>query len=89
MALHNGVQGFYITARDIRRKDHIMRKTTKTKDVVAEEMEQEMAKQKQDEYYDGLDEGDNAVEAVSAPDICLNIWNCQIHIKNMICKRLF
>ena len=69
MALHNGVQGFYITAGDIRRKDHIMRKTIKTKDDVAKEKEQEMAKLKQDEFYAEPDEPDNDVEAISVPDI--------------------
>lgn len=69
MALHNGVRGFYIAAGDIRRKDHIMRKTIKTKDDVAKEKEQEMAKLKQDEFYAEPDELDNDVEAISVPDI--------------------
>ena len=69
MALHNGVQGFYITAGDIRRKDRIMRKTIKTKDDVAKEKEQEMAKLKQDEFYAEPDELEKAILTMPAPDI--------------------
>ena len=69
MALHNGVQGFYITAGAIRRKDHIMRKTIKTKDDVAKEKEQKMAKLKQDEFYAEPDELEKAILTMPAPDI--------------------
>ena len=69
MALHNGVRGFYIAAGDIRRKDHIMRKTIKTKDDVAKEKEQEMAKLKQDEFYAEPDELEKAILTMPAPDI--------------------
>ncbi len=59
----------FITAGDIRRKDHIMKKTIKTKDDVAKEKEQEMAKLKQDEFYAEPDELEKAILTMPAPDI--------------------
>ena len=69
MALHNRVRGFYIAAGNSRRKDHIMRKTIKAKDVVAKEKEQEMEKLKQDEFYAEPDELEKAILTMPAPDI--------------------
>lgn len=46
-----------------------MRKTIKTKDDVAKEKEQEMAKLKQDEFYAEPDELEKAILTMPAPDI--------------------
>ena len=83
MALHNRVRGFYIAAGNIRRKDHIMRKTIKAKDVVANEKEQEMEKQKQDEFCAESDELEKAILTIPAPDISVFLEK-KISIKSEI-----
>ena len=69
MALHDRVQGFYITTGDTRRKGHNMKKTDNTKDIVANEEEQKMEIQKQDEFYAETDGLDEVVSTIPAPDI--------------------